>query len=223
MNWRLHTAIVAAVAVSLAAGIFVGKPPSARAITYQYDVYNQPDGPSSLTCGWHGVCEGSANDGWALDWAGSSPPFYVYFRSYSSNGAGSTWAGQGSITYGTTNNGVCNHTWVDIWDKSGTHFEGEVHHAHVYSGYTGYRFTINSGYLPTWTEYYFGYTVSEPNDPCHISAQHVHQEKSSSGEATWVKHTTLPTYPTMAQCSGSCGTFSVSSTANWQMKATFYQ
>ena len=212
MSSRLRVFIFAAVVFGLAAGIFAGRAPNAQATTYQYDIWNQPGGSGSLSCGWHTICAGTANNGPALDWGGLAD---VYFRSWSNNSAGATAAGQGRITWLTSGQGQCNHTYVDIWD--GNAYLGELHYQHVVSGYSGYNFWVSSGYYPSWTEYYFGVTASEPDNPCATSGYHVHQEWTSG---SWVKN---PNYLTMADCSLNCGSYDVTSTANYQIRLTWYK
>jgi len=213
MMTKFSVALFLATVLGLLGGIFVGKAPNAAATTYQYDVWNQPGGNPTLSCGWHTICKGTANNGAALDWGGHA---YIYFRSFSDNNAGAGTAGQGLVTWLTTNSGQCNFTYVDLYDTSAV-YQGEVLYQHVYSGYTGFRFNIYSGYSPTWTSYYFGYTINEPDNPCQVTGEHVHQQYTSG---TWVKN---PIYPTMAMCSNNCGTFSVTSLSDYQMERTWFK
>ena len=210
MTIKIRVLAMAVLFGAFSMGLIAGKPHDVGAVTYQYDVWNQPGGSSNLGCGWHTVCSGSSNNGTALDWSGFA---YVYWRSYSANNQGAGVAGQGLVQY--VPQGQCYFTYVDIWDNLGV-YRGEIGYQHVYSGYGGYRFNILSGFYPPWTEFYFGYTGSEPSS-CETTGLHVHQYLTSG---PWSKNTI---YPTMAGCSSSCGTYDFTLPANYQFKQTWYQ
>jgi hypothetical protein len=196
-NHRRRAVVLLAVVFGLAAGMLAGHRDQDRvsAITYDFYAWVHPGAQSHLNCGYHTVCSGSANWGTALDWHNSqNDP--VYYRSYSDNSAGYSWSASGLITGWSESQ--CYFTFASLYKRTGAHF-ATIGYTYTGSANWGNNFTVWSGFYPAWTSTQVGYTVSEPTS-CDTTGAHLHQYTNYGGNH-WVNSY----YPTMSQCSGSCG------------------
>ena len=121
LHSRSFRVVVAVVALSFGVVAGVGSALPSHADTYTYAVYNYPgSGNARVYCGWHTTClPGYPSDGDSIDWPSPTAGTVIYWRSWSSNTQGLSWAGTTLVVNG--NNGNCYRVDAELKSPIGTH------------------------------------------------------------------------------------------------------
>lgn len=158
---------------------------------------NHPGAGSSVTCGWHVVCDYPYTAGPGLDW-GSSSGNSVQWRSY---GHHSGAPGGAQIATATINDqsSTCYRANIVLRNNMGGAL-GSVLYVHTQPGSGTFGINGISGGTGTWTAQQIGTTASyltEQSMGCTTFGDHLHQESSLS------KNTNYPNAPSTTSCTPS--------------------